>query len=183
MVSCVSLLPAGPFIPGHWLHSRFSVCPLLVEQRASDSSKCVCTGGWGWSEEMALLNVSVPLLHFPCLCKKLNLPLCLVHNSVCCHFGALLSSGFMLPSACFPHSFSRPSLGFLHCSNGCPLRPAFGCAVPPLPHPHLSLEMAYQSLHCHNHKGPGRNSCPCHSASHQDQETGRGHEPSLLLRL
>lgn len=88
---------------------------------------------------------------------------------------------FSLPA--FPLSCSRPSLGFLHCSNGCPLRPAFGCAFPPLPHPHLGLEVAYRSLHCHNHKGPGRNSCPCHSVSHRDQETVKGHEPSLLLRL
>lgn len=117
------------------------------------------------------------LLHFPCLCKKLSLLLCLVHHSVSCHFWALLLS------ACFPRSFSRPSLGCLHCSNGCPLRPAFGCVFPPLPHPHLSLEVAYQSLHCHIHKGPGRNSCPCHSVPHGDQETVRGHEPSLLLRL
>lgn len=147
--------------------------PLLVEQRASDSSNCVRAGGWVGARSPS------PLLYFPCLCKKL----CLVHHSVSCHFWTLLPSGFMFLSGRFPLSCSRPSLGLLHCSNGCPLRPAFGCAFPQLPHPHLGLEVAYRSLHCHNHKGSGRNSCPCHSVSHRDQETVRGHEPSLLLWL
>lgn len=159
------------------------MCPLLVAQRASDSSKCVRTGGWGWSEEMVLFNLSVPGSSvFPVS----------VRNSAF-HFVWFIFSflpllgpaplWLMSLSACFPRSFSRPSLGCLHCSNGCPLRPAFGCVFPPLPHPHLSLEVAYQSLHCHSHKGPSRNSCPCHSVPHGDQETVRGHEPSLLLRL
>lgn len=76
--------------------------------------------------------------------------------------------------------FSHPLL-----LSYCP-RLLFSCISPSwllsfLPHPHLLLRVAYQSLQCHDYKDSERNSCPCLSASHWDQVTKRGCESVVLV--
>ena len=81
---------------------------------------------------------------------------------------------FLLPPA-QPHSLSQTLS-----SGSVAVFSPLGCFLL-FPHPRLLRRVAYQSPQCHDSKGSGRHSCPCHSGSHQDQVTKRGCEPVLLI--
>lgn len=83
---------------------------------------------------------------------------------------------FLLPPP-QPHSLPQT----LSSESGAVFSPV-GCFLL-FPHPHLLRRVAYQSPRCHDSKGSGGHSCPCHSGSHRDQVTERGCGPVLLIYM